>query len=98
MDEKVTVIAQLKAKIGKVQAAKELLGSLIGPTRKEAGCIDYYLHQGQQDESRFMFYENWASQGALDEHMQTPHLKNLVAKAEELFAEPIDVSLWKMIG
>ncbi len=98
LQEKLTVVAQFKTKKGKEEQARQVLMSLIAPTRAEKGCIDYVLHQDPKDPSRFLFYENWTSQAALDQHMKTPHLQKLAAQAEELFDGPIAVSTWKIIG
>ena len=97
-DNKLTIVARFRARASKQDEARELLLSLIKPTRAEAGCVDYYLHENPEDKAQFLFYENWESRQAWDEHMQTPYVKNLLDKAEELFAEPVDVSLWKMMG
>ena len=35
---------------------------------------------------------------ALDEHLQTPYLRAFIAKAEELLAGALDVSIWKKIS
>jgi quinol monooxygenase YgiN len=45
-----------------------------------------------------MLYENWQSKELLDQHLATPHLKGLIAVADELFSEPIDIALWEMIS
>ena len=96
-DDKLTIVARFRARANKEDEARELLLSLVEPTRAEAGCVDYCLHEDPEDKAQFLFYENWENRQAWDEHMQTPHLKNLLDKVEELFAEPVDVSLWKMI-
>ncbi|MBN2138330.1 MAG: antibiotic biosynthesis monooxygenase [Sedimentisphaerales bacterium] len=99
MSEKhLTVAARIKAKPGKEQQTKDALLALIEPTHKEAACIDYILHQGAEDKSLFLFYENWTSKEALDEHLQTPHLQAFVAKAGDLLAEPLDVTLWEKVA
>jgi len=96
-EQTVTVIARVKAKEGKVEAVESVLMDLIGPTREEPGCISYVLHQSKDDKSSFVFVENWASQLALEEHLQKPYLQAFVARADELLAEPLDVSLWHQI-
>ena len=45
MSEKVSLVAYLQAKPGKEQELVDTLLSLVGPTRQEAGCIDYHLHR-----------------------------------------------------
>jgi quinol monooxygenase YgiN len=96
-DQTVTVIARVKAKADKLEETESVLMDLIAPTRGEPGCISYVLHQAQDDKCSFVFVENWASQMALDEHLQKPYLQAFIARADELLAEPLDVTLWHQI-
>ncbi len=93
-----TVIARARAREEKVRHVKEVLMGLVGPTREEPGCISYVLHQAPEDVSQFVFVEKWASQAALDEHLQKPHLKAFLSQADELLAAPLDVTLWHEIA
>ncbi len=97
-DKKVTVLARFKAKEGMEEKAKQAILDCVAPTRAEAACINYDLHQSKDDKRLFMLYENWQSKELLDQHLATPHLKGLVARADELFSEPIDIALWEMIS
>ena len=97
-DEKITVLARIKARKGMEEELCRQAMCLIEPTRAEAGCINYDLCRGADDKSLFMFYENWISKNALDEHLQTPHLKAFIAKADGLLAEPLDVILWQKVS
>jgi quinol monooxygenase YgiN len=94
--KKVTVSARFKAREGLEEKVKREIMARVAPTRAEAGCINYDLHQSSEDKRLFMLYENWTSKQALDEHLQMPYLKTLIASADELFSEPIDISLWEM--
>ena len=95
---KLTVVAQIKAKAGMEEQVRQELLALVAPTRKESGCINYDLHQAQDDNSLFVFYENWLSKKDLDEHLQTPHLQAFLGKADQILAQPIDITLWEMIS
>jgi quinol monooxygenase YgiN len=95
---KVTVVARIKAKEGMEERVKQELTNLLAPSRFDEGCINYDLHQSVHDKSLFLFYENWKSEGDLKMHLETPHLKNFLKRAEEILAEPLDVSLWSKIG
>ena len=97
-NEKVTVLAVFKAKPGMEEAAKSAILALVAPTRQEAGCINYDVHQSPDDPSTFMLYENWTSQKDLDAHLAMPYLKDILAKADELFREPVGIEIWKMIS
>lgn len=97
-EKKLTVVARIKAKAGMEAKVKEELLALVAPTRKEAGCINYDLHQALDDKSLFVFYENWLSKKDLDEHLQMPYLQAFLAKVDDLLAEPVDITLWEMIS
>ncbi len=94
----VILIARVKAKAGKEDAVKEALGSLVGPTRKEEGCIHYILHQDKGDKTNFMFYEVWASGDALKQHGQTPHMKALGAKLRGLTDKGGGVTFYELVA
>lgn len=70
-----TIVANIVAKPEHIEAVKAALLALIEPTRAEAGCINYDLHQDNSNPAHFMFFENWASREAWLEHMEMPHLK-----------------------
>lgn len=65
---KITVVAKIVAKQVAVEAVKTELLKLILPTRKESGCIEYLLHQDNQDPALFFFYETWESAASLEQH------------------------------
>jgi quinol monooxygenase YgiN len=83
-----TVVAEISAKPGREEELKQLLLSLIEPTRGEAGCIQYDLHVSTDDPASFVFYENWKDAEALQKHLATDHIREFLAKASELFAVP----------
>jgi quinol monooxygenase YgiN len=97
-NSQVTVIARIKAKAGMEEQAKQELLKLLAPTRAEKGCINYDMHQSTNDESLFLFHENWTSEEDLKKHLEAPHIKDWFKKADELLAEPVEISLWKRVG
>ena len=97
-EKKVTVLATFKAKPGLEEKVRDAIMALMPPTRAEAGCVNYDLHQSVDDKSVFMLYENWVSKKDLDEHLAMPYLQDFLGKANELFAEPVDIKLWEMVS
>lgn len=81
---KITVVARVVAKKAAVEAVKTELLKLIGPTRKERGCIEYRLHQDNQDPAVFLFYETWEDAGSLDKHINTDHYHAYVRAVSEM--------------
>ena len=97
-DQGVSVIAHVQAKKGAEKKVKQQLMSLIAPTRSEAGCITYVLHQAVDDAGHFMFYENWVSRKDLDGHLKKPYLKTFMERAKDFLEGPVKITLWEMIG
>ena len=75
-----TVIAKLKAKNGREEQPREMLQSLVEPTRAEKGCISYDLHRSHEDPGLFVFYEDWESRPLWEAHMKSPHLVDFSEK------------------
>jgi len=69
-----TIVANIHAKAEKVELVKAELQKLIETTRAENGCIQYDLHQDNEDPAHFMFYENWTSRELWQTHMNAPHI------------------------
>ena len=94
---KLTIIADIKANRDKIDLVKESLLSLIEPTRAERGCINYDLHQDNDDPAHFFFYENWESRDLWQDHMNSAHLAAHKAKTEGCI-EAVVVSEMTVIG
>ena len=71
---KLTIVANIKANADKIELVKAELLKLIEITRAEEGCINYDLHQDNEDSTHFMFYENWESRELWQTHMANQHL------------------------
>jgi quinol monooxygenase YgiN len=98
MGEKLTVVAQIRAKPGKEAGVQQALLDLVTHTRAEAGCLNYDLHLSHDDPALFLFYENWESQAHLDAHAQSAHIQTFRARAAELLAEPVEIKLFRMVS
>ncbi|MFC1835731.1 putative quinol monooxygenase [Thermodesulfobacteriota bacterium] len=97
-DKMLTVVAGIKAKPGMEDRVREAVMALVPPTREEEGCINYDLHVSLDDKSVLVLYENWTSKKALDEHLEMPHLRDFLGKADDLLAEPVEITLWEMVS
>ena len=84
---KLTFVANIHANPDKIDRVKAELEKLIPITRGEAGCIQYDLHQGNEDPAHFLFYENWESRELWQIHMKAPHLAAYMEATEGAVAE-----------
>ncbi|MBF0381979.1 MAG: antibiotic biosynthesis monooxygenase [Magnetococcales bacterium] len=96
----ISVHATVFAKEGKEEEVKQHLLGLLGPTRAEKGCINYDLHQSTDPGKKgdFIFYENWENQECFNGHLNAPHVKEFLGKADDLLKEMVGISTWINIG
>ena len=79
---KLTIVANIKAKSDKTDLVKAELLKLIDVTRAEEGCLQYDLHQDNENPANFLFYENWESREFWQTHMNSQSLKDYMAATE----------------
>ncbi|WP_460118386.1 putative quinol monooxygenase [Pseudomonas sp. S2_C03] len=84
MSQPFTAIATLIAKAGQQDALERHLRALLEPTRAEAGCGQYDLHQDLANPQAFYMIEQWNSDEALQAHDASAHIQHFRATAGEL--------------
>jgi quinol monooxygenase YgiN len=92
----VTLIVQLRPREGQVTLLEAELRALLGPTRKEDGCLTYDLHRSVEAPSAFLLHEVWASREAHSRHTNTPHFLRWNARKDSLLSSR-DVTFWKQV-
>ena len=75
MNTQLTIVASIFVKEAHREFVKSELIKLIAPTLKEKGCMNYDLHQDNENPNHFMFYENWESWDLWQDHMKTEHIE-----------------------
>jgi len=65
-------------KPGTEERCKEYLRALQEHSRQEPGCLMYVGHQSTQDSRRFLIYEQYKDQAALDAHRSAHYFKQYV--------------------
>ncbi|HKW62524.1 MAG TPA: antibiotic biosynthesis monooxygenase family protein [Candidatus Acidoferrum sp.] len=93
----ITLIVILRPREGQEILLEAELRALIGPTRKEEGCISYELHRAADGPGGFLLHEVWASREAHTEHMHTPHFLRWNAGKDALLTSR-DGTFWKQIA
>jgi quinol monooxygenase YgiN len=73
--------------------------SLVAPTREEPGCLAYELHVDPDDPGKFMFYEKFKNQAALDLHLTSPHFSSFQSylKAKGNLIASQTVTKWRSV-
>lgn len=93
---KIVVFARIKARLDSAETVKIELLKMVEPTRKEAGCIKYQLHQDNEDPSVFVFYEVWESAASLERHKDTDHYRHYATTVFGLIEERVVNKLTKI--
>jgi quinol monooxygenase YgiN len=83
----VTVVAKLIVHEAALATVKTELLKMIEPTRMEEGCIEYRLHQDNDEPKVFIFFEMWENLSCLERHLATPHFSSYIAAVEGMIAE-----------
>jgi quinol monooxygenase YgiN len=92
----VTLVVQLRPRDAQDMLLEAELRALVGPTRKEDGCLTYDLHRSAEGPSAFLLHEVWASREAHTRHTSTPHFLRWNARKDALLASR-EVTYWKHI-
>ena len=79
---KLTIVANITVNADNINLVKAELLKLINITRAEVGCINYDLHQDNDNPGHFLFYENWESRELWQNHMGNQHLLDYLAATE----------------
>ena len=95
--EAVTLIVMLRAREGQETLLEAELRALVGPSRREEGCLTYNLHRCIDIPGALLLHEVWASREAHTEHIHTRHFLRWNASKDMLLASR-DANFWKQIS
>jgi len=74
--------------------------ALAESSRKEPGCVNYFLHTDPSDPQKIMLYEAFKDQAALDAHIAAPHHQAFLRWRESQRPDPVakaEVSRWRPV-
>jgi len=93
----VTLIVLLRAKPGQEVLLEAELRALVGPTRREDGCITYDLHRDVEIPGAFLLHEVWATRDYHRAHTKTPHFTRWDARKDALLASR-EATSWQQLA
>ena len=96
--DSVRVVARIKAKSDRVDEVRQLLTSLIEPTRLEPGCVRYELLQNRNDPTDFTFVEEWESDPTYASHAASEHIREVGPMLRGKVVEAPDIRTYSVIG
>ena len=97
---KIVVLASFYPKEDKNDEVKEILLSMINPTRSEKGNELYNFYEEKNKDDKiisFHLFEIYKNSDALDFHRETAHYKDYRSKIEDLLEKPREVKVLNSI-
>lgn len=93
----IRIVATVIAKNNELEFVKAAVKSIVEPSNRDEGCIQYELHQDHNDLNTFVFFERWRDQESLVKHNQTLHLKEFIERIKDK-VDLLDVKLIRKIA
>lgn len=85
----VTAFARVRPETN--DTAREALLRAQAEALKEDGCESYRYYTAVDDNSSFVAVENWRDVAALQAHLGTPHVAELIGALTDILVEPLDI-------
>ena len=93
----VTLTVVVRAKEGQELLLEAELRALVGPTRREEGCLQYDLHRSTELPGQFFLHEAWESREHHTAHTRMPHFLRWNARKDALLAAR-EATFWQQIA
>lgn len=93
----IVLVAGLRARPGREKVLQDLLGKMLGPTRSEAGCLTWDLHQSVVDPELFFVYQVWQDETSLEKHARLDHVTAFKNAAPEILEGPVLLNKWRIV-
>ncbi|MES2785312.1 MAG: putative quinol monooxygenase [Pseudomonadota bacterium] len=92
----ITIVAHMECPRGTEDEFISAAKWFIEATRSEPGCLEFKLHRRIDDPTRFVWYENFADQAAVDHHVASAHVARWFHLVNRLGAKN-DYALYQLI-
>ena len=92
----VTLVVILRAKEGQETLLEAELRALMGPTRREEGCLRFDLYRAADAPGALLLHEVWASREDHARHTKTLHFLRWNARKDAVLATR-EAAFWKQI-
>jgi quinol monooxygenase YgiN len=92
------VFARFYVLEGKEDEATLALREVLGPSRKESGCVSIHAFRSIRDGRLFYIHSNWKDEEAFEVHAEQPHTVQFLTRMETLIDHAFDVTRAEQIG
>jgi quinol monooxygenase YgiN len=95
METRITVVARVKARPGKMAVLEKEIVQLMKHTHRESGCLHYSVHCGIEPADELVTIERWGARGDLDNHMKMPFLTSLLERLPDYVVGPPEIHIYR---
>lgn len=92
------IFARFHAAVGSESAVADALDGVLGPTRKEAGCLSIHAFRSITGPQLFYIHSRWKNEDAFEAHARLPHTVRFIERVEPLIDHPLDVTRAELMG
>jgi quinol monooxygenase YgiN len=96
-DGRLYVFARFHAKPGSERGVEQAILKVLGPARKEPGCLGANLFYSKRDSRLFYLHSRWRDAAAFDFHGEQPYTKAFVDEVVPLIDHPLDVARTRLL-
>lgn len=93
----VVLLVQFIVFAGKEDEARAFIQKMQDHTRREPGCSTYAGHQSTENSRRFILYEQYHDNAALDAHRAAPYFRDYVTNGLGKLMESVTRELFQPI-
>ncbi len=90
----ITLAVTYVVNAGREAEAEGFARELIAASRLEPGCRAYDVNRAKDDEHRYLFYERYDDEAALEAHRSSPHFERFGRQGLQTVAERRDAVLY----
>lgn len=94
----VALLVTLHAGAGSRERLRDELAILATVSRADAGCIRYDVLEEADSPDRFVLFEEWLDDAALDDHNREPHVLRFVEVSQSLLEAPMRVERLRRVA
>lgn len=78
-----TVAADFHVRDDAIDAMKQVIDEVTGPSLGEEGCQIYHWSQGADDPGWFLLYMEWRDKESFEVHVASPHVQKAEQRIEK---------------
>jgi quinol monooxygenase YgiN len=94
----VVLVVSWTAKAGHEDEVAEVFSRLSEEARKEPGCVMFVVHRHRTEPRRFLVYEQYKDDAALEAHRSSRHFLEYARKALPQIADRVEGNLYQPLG